>query len=419
MAKPSPLRAWLDGEHVADLRAKNNGARVELRYTDAALDRWSINVPVISCSLPTSDAWQDASAFLSGLLPEGRALDAMVRAANVGASNLHGLLARFGRDCAGALVIVEEHEGPEPRTDSLVPYDDASLDADVANLDDRPLAIYDDTELSLTGVQGKLLLIATDTGWARPVGGQPSTHILKRDEPRYPGLVFAEADCLRLARSVGLTSISVTTHETATAGRYIIVDRYDRRVSADGVAERLHQEDLCQAMAVDTSRQPTAKYEAHGGPRLADAARLLERYAADPEAQRRRLVAMTAFNVAIGNADAHAKNLSLLHHDDGTLSLAPMYDTVPTLRWSPPLPTRAGMFVNARRDLDSISVDDLISEATSWRMSSTDATETVWESLRQLRDALATIDDMDDATRQLIDQRLRRLERRDPSPDAP
>ena len=41
------------------------------------------------------------------------------------------------------------------------------------------------------------------------------------------------------------------------------------------------------------------------------------------------LLRMVALSAAVGNLDMHAKNVSLLHHPDGTLALAPAYDVVP------------------------------------------------------------------------------------------
>jgi len=57
----------------------------------------------------------------------------------------------------------------------------AAVDA----LPDTPLGVLDDSELSLAGMQDKLPLVRTDAGcgWGRPVGGYPSTHILKVDPP--------------------------------------------------------------------------------------------------------------------------------------------------------------------------------------------------------------------------------------------
>ncbi len=43
---------------------------------------------------------------------------------------------------------------------------------------DRPLDLHENSNLSLPGVQDKLLLVRVGEAWARPVGGQASTHIL-------------------------------------------------------------------------------------------------------------------------------------------------------------------------------------------------------------------------------------------------
>ena len=44
------------------------------------------------------------------------------------------------------------------------------------------------------------------------------------------------------------------------------------------------------------------------------------------------LLRRTTFNMAVGNADAHAKNFSLLHEPDSpAVSLAPLYDVLSTI----------------------------------------------------------------------------------------
>ncbi len=63
---------------------------------------------------------------------------------------------------------------------------------------------------------------------------------------------------------------------------------------------------------------------------------------------------MVAFTVTIGNADAHGKNLGFVHRQPGAVSLAPLYDTVPTVLW-PNLRTRRAMTVNHQRELSSIT----------------------------------------------------------------
>lgn len=102
----------------------------------------------------------------------------------------------------------------------------------MGGLEDRPLAIYDDSELSLAGLQHKLLLVATEDGWGRPVGGRPSTHILKLEDRRYPGMVTLEAACLRLARAIDLTTVDVSVERFSELD-CLIVSRFDRAVDGD------------------------------------------------------------------------------------------------------------------------------------------------------------------------------------------
>jgi serine/threonine-protein kinase HipA len=75
------------------------------------------------------------------------------------------------------------------------------------------------------------------------------------------------------------------------------------------------------------------------------------------------------FNVAIGNADCHARNYSLLLPRTGDVELAPLYDLICT-RLYPELDADAAQRVNGRWELDDISVDDLLAEATGWGLPS-------------------------------------------------
>ena len=116
----------------------------------------------------------------------------------------------------------------------------------------------------------------------------------------------------------------------------------DRTRADDGTVERIHQEDTCQALGIDpTDQHGRAKYESHGGPTLAGIAELLHAYAPDPAPQLRALLEHSTFNVVIGNADVHGKNISLLHPDEQHVTLAPLYDTVPTALWPTLQPTAA------------------------------------------------------------------------------
>lgn len=382
-----PLSVWLYGRRIAELIPKRVG-HLTCRYTDEALDTWPSNVPLLSCSLPLGRRAMNANLYFRGMLPEGQHLLALANEARVPTADTYGLLARFGRDVAGAAVVAVDDPGERPGSVRLYGADE--LEAEVANLEDRPLAIYDDSELSIAGLQNKLLLVRADDGWARPVGGRPSTHILKVEDRRYPRLVEMEAACLRLARDVGLTSVEV---ETATfAGvSCLIVSRFDRIVTDAGV-ERVHQEDACQALGRDhEAERGKGKYEYAGGPKLAEVAELLDRYAREPLVELERLVAVATFNVVIANADAHGKNLSLLYEAPGMVKLAPLYDTVPTALW-PQMPGRAAMRINARTNLADIMLDDMVAEARRWSLEPEVARRAATATAECLRDAAARLD---------------------------
>jgi serine/threonine-protein kinase HipA len=276
------------------------------------------------------------------------------------------------------------------------------------HLPDQPLGAHDDSELSLAGLQDKLLLVATDgpTGWGRPVAGLPSTHILKPDPLAHPGVVAREAEALHLAGRVGLTTIDPQVVDIG--GRpCLIVERYDRSLDRDTV-RRVHQEDLLQAVGLDPAdRHGRIKYQEHGGPGYRDAAAMLLERATDPDAQLDALVGALVFTVLIGNADAHAKNLSLLLDPPGTVRLAPLYDTVPTMLF-PKLKVRCAMWVGGvHRSLEEVARADLVREIAgrrAWKIPEGDAPELVdrWV------DAIAAHAD-DNPTGQYVTNRAARL----------
>jgi serine/threonine-protein kinase HipA len=363
MSKAETLGVWLDGVRLAEL-GHGRDEEIACRYSEQALDRWPANSPLISCSLPLGPRPRDALAFCKGLLPEGDALRAMAEQAGLATHQTFELLGRFGRDVAGALVIAEEE--PEERRFGIEQLDRAGLEQAVEELDDHPLGTHDDSELSLAGLQDKLLLVKLEDGsWGRPLHGRPSTHILKADDPYRPGLVEAEAHCLALAKAAGLTTIE-TELEQIGERTCLIVSRFDRG-GGPGEVHRVHQEDLCQALAIDPDEnRRKAKYERTGGPSLKQAAQLLDSYSHDPLGQLDRLVAAVTFTVLIGNADAHGKNLALLHPDAEHVELAPLYDTVPTALW-PKLRSEAAMSIGAQVSLPDVGLADIIREAQIWR----------------------------------------------------
>jgi serine/threonine-protein kinase HipA len=420
MAVRPVLHVWLYGRHLGILRAPSFG-KLRFEPDPSVLDRWPLGSTVLSVALPFNGRVPNGvavRAFFDGLLPEGEARTALERAFGLARGDAFSLLRELGRDCAGAVVLTPD-PGEVPGDDTEVPGEvrplsEAELVEAVAGLQDRPLGASAEVRVSLAGQQAKLLLCRLDDGtFGRPVGGTPTDVLLKPEPASFPGYVGNEAFCMRLAHAVGLTTVVVDTIEVG--GRAVlVVPRYDRTVDDRGRRRRVHQEDCCQALAVDCSMQDR-KYERDGGPSLAKVAAVLDRHGQPGD--RRRLLAATTFNVAMGNADAHGKNLSLLHHADGSAELAPLYDVSCTVRYEAVetptgrrrLSTELGMTVNGVTSVDRVLASDLVGEAVRWGLPSGDAERVVESTLHAVRSGvhrLATeVGHIDDEVVQVVGER--------------
>ena len=377
------LAVWLYGVRVAVIDQQRD--RLRLAYTKDALDQHSLGMPLLSLSLALRrERYMHGVVrpFLDGLLPEGEARQAVARKFGVVGDDTFGLIRALGRDCAGALVIQPVDDASPPTSTTLTAErlnDDEIADL-VANLQSAPLGAGGRVRISLAGVQEKLLLTRMPDGaWGLPVDGTPSTHILKPEIARFPNTVENEAFCMRVAKHLGLAVANV---ETATFGgrKLIVVERYDRVVHSDGSVERIHQEDLCQAIGVSHDK----KYEENGGPSLARIADLLQA-TAGPDSVEALLRAVT-LNVLIGNGDAHAKNFSLLHEPSGALRLTPLYDLLSTLFYGD---EHLAMYVDNVHKTNRVTADRIVNEATRWGLSKRRASEVIADILERVVDAVA------------------------------
>ena len=237
-------------------------------------------------------------------------------------------LRTVGEDVAGAAQFVRESRVAEAiAPGSIEPRDEAYVANRLRVLrGDR--AAWDDVEspgqFSLAGAQAKFALYRSPDGrWGLPAGRSATTHILK---PPLEHLVNQEVNehlCLRAADRLGLR---VAHSEVMQFGdeRAIVLERYDRVVRDDGSVVRVHQEDICQALAV----YPARKYEREdGGPGAVTTVDLLRQHIPPSQA---RLAIETfcralAYNWVIYGPDAHAKNYSLLL-SGSSVRLAPLYD---------------------------------------------------------------------------------------------
>jgi serine/threonine-protein kinase HipA len=389
MTARSPLDVWLYGTLVA--RLHQQGARqLALEWTPQAAERWSINSTVLSVLLPITPGQPPhparVRAFFAGLMPEGEARTHLAVDAGVETDDVFGMMNAYGRDVAGALIIQAEGSGEPSAEGTLHQISDADIREKLlrANANTAPLGVVPGiTSISLAGMQPKIALRRGDNGtWFECLDGAPSTHILKPGRPSgspAADLIYNEAFCLDLARHLELTTIDAEVQKFAGLDA-LVVSRYDRVVT-DGHVARVHQEDCAQMLGLNTD-DPARKFQYGAAlPSLRRIAEVLNQ----EYAPQRPLLELTTLNIALGNTDAHAKNISVLHHDNGDLALAPAYDISPH-RHYPHTGRRSAMDVNGTQDIDAITVVALVAEGVSWGLKDAVAADAVTSVLERTRE---------------------------------
>jgi serine/threonine-protein kinase HipA len=282
-------------------------------------------IPLSVTMPPRDDAYPDETArpFFDNLLPEGEIRAAIARLRQLSERNTFGLLGEIGGDCAGAVSLWPQGEQPR-KHEGYAALTDARLAEVLAGMAKRPLLVADDElRLSLAGAQNKLPVVYDGKQLSLPRGSAPSSHILKPGARGFVHMPANEWFCMRLAAALDLP-VPASTILRKPEPLYL-VERYDRHRAPDGMLVRIHQIDFCQALNLPSQK----KYEHEGGPSLAACFEVLARFSTQPARDRLHLISWVIFNFLIGNADAHAKNLSLLMTREG-VRLAPFYDLVST-----------------------------------------------------------------------------------------
>lgn len=316
-------------------------------YDSAWLAR--ANAFPISASLPLrQEIWpaDRAHVFFANLLPEGLAREAICNRLGVSVDNDTALLRALGDDTAGAFRFVSPSyiRGDGDRQRQLIALEEleewaSGAPAFLAHSEHPP-------RLSLAGAQHKASVVRVSSGYALPAWSEASTHILKFDSPRFSHLAANEYLTTRFAAELGLRVVA-SRLDTRTSPPMLVIDRYDRIVAGESV-RRVHQEDFCQILGL----LPTRKYEADGGPSLAQIAHRLRQLSASPAADILELIRWVIFCAIGGNADGHAKNLSMLYGPRGP-RLAPAYDLVCT-RAYPRLDSRLAFTIGGERNPDRL-----------------------------------------------------------------
>ncbi|HEY2980223.1 MAG TPA: HipA domain-containing protein, partial [Anaerolineales bacterium] len=256
------LVALLDGQVVGRVRRDTAG---RLKFTYDENWRSTRTAYSLSLSMPLAaieHGHAAINAFLWGLLPDNeQILDRWARKFHVSPRNAFALISNVGEDCAGAVQFVrpdrvEAYINAGPKEVEWLEKSQVAERLKALRLDHSAWRTPRDTgQFSLAGAQPKTALLLENGRWGVPSGRTPTTHILKPPTGEFDGFPENEHFCLALARAVGLpTAASQILHFNDEPA--IVIERYDRQRIEKRLI-RVHQEDMCQALAI----LPTRKYE--------------------------------------------------------------------------------------------------------------------------------------------------------------
>jgi len=355
------LDVYLHNELVGHL-IQDDGGQMVFDYVERWLQK--PGATPLSQSLPLRNMHfkrNECRGFFAGILPEESKREIIARNLGISARNDYAMLEQIGGECAGAVTFMPVGEALPERNYGYRPLSSQKLAAILKELPKRPLLAGEDgIRLSLAGAQDKVAVHIEGNEISLPLGGAPSTHILKPAVERFGGVVFNEAFCMKLAAVAGLPAAKVETRIVEDI-EYLLVERYDRthQKNAEGATtlDRLHQEDFCQAQGIVSEM----KYQKEGGPSLKQCFALLRDVSSAPVIDLSRLLDAVIYNYLVGNNDAHGKNFSLLYHGVGTanqeIRLAPLYDVVSTTYY-PELSKDMAMKIGGEYSSDKVTPKD-------------------------------------------------------------
>lgn len=255
--------------------------------------------------------------WFSNLLPEGVQRGWVARQRGVSDQREMELLAEVGRDLPGAVMVLSLPSDLVPSGRDAPPGLPPAPERDRGDARGR---------FSLAGVQLKLSMVTAGDRLVLPLGGQRGDWIVKFPDGNLPRLPVVEHATMELARRSGIDVPRIRllsrdelpdTPDTvwgAGEGDAFAIERFDRTPERGLV----HIEDFAQVRGSYADQKYAGSYE--------KLTALVHR--GDDDASLRELVRRLAFNVVVGNADAHLKNFSLRYLDPRRPVLSPAYDVV-------------------------------------------------------------------------------------------
>src|SRR5205809_1242172 len=204
------LDVYLHNELVGHL-IQDDGGQMLFGYTESWLQK-AHEMPLrLSLSLRKERFKRnECRGFFGGLLPEQSKREIIARNLGISARNDYAMLEQIGGECAGAVTFIPAGEPLPERNYRYRVLSAKELAEILRELPRRPLLAGENgIRLSLAGAQDKVAVRIEGDEISLPLGGAPSTHILKPAVERFEGVVLNEALCMKLASAVGLPAAKV------------------------------------------------------------------------------------------------------------------------------------------------------------------------------------------------------------------
>jgi serine/threonine-protein kinase HipA len=337
-SKTQSLAVWMNGALVGSWNLSPN-KEPSFVYAEDWFDApgfrsLSLSMPAIRSNRTIKGAV--VNSYFDNLLPDSdvirKRLQAKFRARDADA---FALLSAVGRDCVGAIQLLPPGAAPEGvESIDAVPLNEQGVERLIQHALAAPSALVpedeDDLRLSIAGAQEKTALLWHEGHWCKPLRATPTTHILKlplglvgNRRADMTTSVENEWLCSRILRAFDI-AVAETSIATFGQTKTLVVTRFDRKMAKAGTHFlRLPQEDLCQATGTSSSQ----KYEAEGGPGMADIATLLGQSLERKQDIRTFLKTQIVFWM-LRATDGHAKNFSIFLLAGDRYRLTPMYDVL-------------------------------------------------------------------------------------------
>ncbi|NLT72049.1 MAG: type II toxin-antitoxin system HipA family toxin [Verrucomicrobiaceae bacterium] len=392
--------------------------RITLEY-DADWREASDAFP-LSLSMPLAGASHTdpvVRPFLWGLLPDNdEVLRRWGQRFQVSPRNPFRLLAHVGEECAGAVQFLRP-ERVEEWTRGTAPSGIDWLEEDELDQRIRELVADhagarrwgDEGHFSLAGAQPKTGLFRDpDSGkWGIPKGTTPTTHLLKPASGQFEDYVQNEHFCLRLAGALGLR-VAKSWTEVIGDIPVIVIERFDRLRREGRPVVRVHQEDVCQALA----KYPASKYQNEGGPSAGAIFGLIREQSSRSEDDVNRFLDAMIYNWLIGGTDAHSKNYGFLLAGGAQVRLCPLYDlssSLPYPKEIPPRKVKLAMKIGGTYQLSHIGPAEWERAAREWKLDPDEVADRIVRMVKAIPDAMRGLEKGGDLVRRLGDELIERV----------